>query len=74
MLALLWEHHQKQGFIQTDHSDLLTRRNMSRNKKIPGDVLPSMRDNQGYIDDLGKKQRFQLEELLERQKRILANK
>lgn len=46
----------------------------SRNKKIPGDVLPSKRENQGYIDDLGKKQRFELEELLERQERILANK
>lgn len=43
-------------------------------KKIPGDILSSKKENQGYIDDLGKKQKFQLEELLERQKKILANK
>jgi len=45
-----------------------------KNKKIPGDVFPSKKESQGYIDDLGNKQKFQLEELLERQKRILANK
>jgi hypothetical protein len=43
-------------------------------RRIPGDVLPSKKESQGYIDDLGKMQKFQLEELLERQKRILANK
>jgi len=44
-------------------------------KKVPGDVpTPSQKESQGYIDDLGKKQKFQLEELLERQKKILANK
>lgn len=46
----------------------------SKNKKILGDMLPSKRENQGYIDDLKKKQKFQLQELLERQERILANK
>lgn len=47
---------------------------MSLHEKIPGDILPSKKESQGYIDDLGKKERFQLEELLERQKTILANK
>lgn len=42
--------------------------------KIPGDVYHSRTESQGYIDDLGKRQKFELEELLERQKRILANK
>lgn len=37
-------------------------------------MISSRREGQGYIDDLGKKQRFELEELLERQERILANK
>ncbi|XP_011638096.1 DNA-directed RNA polymerase II subunit GRINL1A [Pogonomyrmex barbatus] len=44
-------------------------------RKIPGDIPPPpKKESQGYIDDLGKKQKFQLEELLERQKKILANK
>ncbi|XP_011169203.1 DNA-directed RNA polymerase II subunit GRINL1A [Solenopsis invicta] len=43
-------------------------------RKIPGDVVPSKKESQGYIDNLGKMQKFQLEELLERQKKILANK
>ncbi|XP_011703314.1 PREDICTED: DNA-directed RNA polymerase II subunit GRINL1A [Wasmannia auropunctata] len=47
---------------------------MSLHEKIPGDILPSKKESQGYIDDLGKKERFQLEELLERQETILANK
>ncbi|KYN01542.1 PREDICTED: DNA-directed RNA polymerase II subunit GRINL1A [Cyphomyrmex costatus] len=46
---------------------------LPKNLKIPGDVIPSRKDSQGYIDDLKKKQRFELEELLERQKRMLAN-
>lgn len=46
----------------------------ARSTKIPGDMLPSKRENQGYIDDLGMRERFQLVELLERQERILANK
>lgn len=45
---------------------------MSKNK-IPGDVFHSRTESQGYIDDLRKRQKFELEELLERQKRILAN-
>ncbi|XP_011876765.1 PREDICTED: DNA-directed RNA polymerase II subunit GRINL1A [Vollenhovia emeryi] len=45
-----------------------------RISKIPGDVFPSKRESQGHIGDLGEMQRFQLEELLERQRRILANK
>ncbi|XP_012225703.1 DNA-directed RNA polymerase II subunit GRINL1A [Linepithema humile] len=44
-------------------------------KRIPGDILPpSKKESQGYINDLGKKQKFELEELLERQNKILANK
>lgn len=44
-------------------------------RKIPGDILPpSKNESQGYIDDLGKKRKFELEELLERQIKILANK
>lgn len=44
-------------------------------KKIPGNVpLPLKKEGQGYIDDLKNKQKFQLEELLERQKKILADK
>lgn len=44
-------------------------------KKIPGDIPPpSKKENQGYINDLEKKQKFELEELLERQNKILANK
>ena len=43
--------------------------------KIPGDLPPpSRKEHQGYIDDLEKKQRFELKELLERQNKILANK
>lgn len=45
-----------------------------RNLKIPGNMVPSKKESQGYIDDLKKKEKFQLEELLERQKKILANK
>lgn len=47
-----------------------------RTHKIPGDILPSLNktEGQGYIDSLEKKQKFQLEELLERQNKILANK
>lgn len=50
---------------------------MSKNviKKIPGDIPPhSKKESQGYIEDLGKKQKFELEELLGRQNKILANK
>lgn len=44
-------------------------------KKIPGDIPPpSKKESQGYIDDLEKKPKFILEELLERQNKILANK
>lgn len=44
-------------------------------QKIPGDILPPLKtESQGYVDDLEKKQKFQLEELLERQNKILANK
>lgn len=43
--------------------------------KIPGNLLsPFKKENQGYIEDLGKKQKFELEELLERQNKILDNK
>lgn len=43
--------------------------------KIPGNLLPPFKkENQGYIEDLGKKQKFELEELLERQNKILSNK
>lgn len=46
---------------------------MSKNK-IPGDVFRLRTESQGYIDDLGKRQKFELEELLERQKKIFADK
>lgn len=43
--------------------------------RIPGDLqAPSKKENQGYVDDLGKKEKFELEELLERQNKILANR
>jgi len=44
-------------------------------KRIPG-IMPSQpkEQGQGYIDDLAKKQKFELEELLKRQNKILANK
>ncbi|CAD1480829.1 unnamed protein product, partial [Heterotrigona itama] len=43
--------------------------------KVPGDLpSPSRRENQGYIENLGSKQKFELEELLERQNKILSNK
>ncbi|XP_076245442.1 RNA polymerase II subunit M [Calliopsis andreniformis] len=44
-------------------------------KKIPGELPPpSRKESQGYVEDLGRKQKFELEELLERQNKILANK
>lgn len=44
-------------------------------RKIPGDIPHEPRKaSQGYIDDLGKKQKFELIELLERQEKLLANK
>ncbi|OXU23880.1 hypothetical protein TSAR_014582 [Trichomalopsis sarcophagae] len=44
-------------------------------KKIPGEIPPEPKKaSQGYIDDLGKKQKFELIELLERQEKLLANK
>ncbi|CAL7946055.1 unnamed protein product [Xylocopa violacea] len=43
--------------------------------KIPGDLpSPPKKENQGYIEDLGKKSKFELEELLQRQDKILSNK
>lgn len=43
--------------------------------KIPGDLPPPRRkENEGYITDLGKKQKFELEELLNRQNRLISNK
>lgn len=50
---------------------------MSKNviKKIPGDIPPySKKESQGHIEDLGKKQKFELEELLERQNKMFVNK
>ncbi|XP_046433157.1 uncharacterized protein LOC124185946 [Neodiprion fabricii] len=42
--------------------------------KVPGAILPPpMREKQGYIDDLSSKQIFELEELLERQNKLLRN-
>lgn len=44
-------------------------------KKIPGDLPPLSKDeNQGYIGDLESKRKFELQELLERQNKLLANK
>ncbi|OAD59731.1 hypothetical protein WN48_08526 [Eufriesea mexicana] len=43
--------------------------------KIPGDLPPlSKKESQGYIEDLRNKQKNELEELLERQNKILSNK
>lgn len=43
--------------------------------KIPGDLPPpSKKESQGYLEDLRSKQKFELEELLQRQNKILANK
>ncbi|XP_020706416.2 uncharacterized protein LOC105683134 [Athalia rosae] len=44
-------------------------------KKIPGDILePSRRESQGYIEDLSSKKVFELQEILERQNKLLKNK
>lgn len=44
-------------------------------KKVPGNLPPpTKKESQGYIDDLSKKQKFELEELLERQNKIISNK
>lgn len=44
-------------------------------KKIPGDIPPlSKKERQGHIDNLKEMQQFQLQELLERQNKILTNK
>lgn len=44
-------------------------------KKIPGDIPPpTKKENQGYIDNLTNKSKIELEELLARQDKILANK
>ncbi|KAJ8678964.1 hypothetical protein QAD02_014751 [Eretmocerus hayati] len=44
-------------------------------KKIPGEIPPlPKKSSQGYIDDLQKKQKFELLELLERQEKLLSNK
>ncbi|XP_014487384.1 PREDICTED: DNA-directed RNA polymerase II subunit GRINL1A [Dinoponera quadriceps] len=44
-------------------------------RKIPGEILPPLKkEGQGYIDDLGKKPKFILQELLERQSKLLSDK
>ena len=44
-------------------------------KRIPGETPPPpKKENQGYIEDLGKLQKFELDELLQRQNKLLANK
>ncbi|KAI4497081.1 hypothetical protein M0802_007827 [Mischocyttarus mexicanus] len=44
-------------------------------KKIPGNLPPpTKKENQGYIDNLANKSKIELEELLERQNKLLANK
>ncbi|XP_043279736.1 uncharacterized protein Polr2M [Venturia canescens] len=44
-------------------------------KKIPGDPVGRFKkESQGYIDNLENKQKFELQELLERQNKLLANK
>ncbi|XP_047358563.1 DNA-directed RNA polymerase II subunit GRINL1A [Vespa velutina] len=44
-------------------------------KKIPGDIPPpTKKENQGHIDDLANKPKIELEELLDRQNKILANR
>ncbi|XP_015191431.1 PREDICTED: uncharacterized protein LOC107074471 [Polistes dominula] len=44
-------------------------------KKVPGDLPPpTKKENQGYIDNLANKSKIELEEILERQNKLLANK
>ncbi|KAK2576366.1 hypothetical protein KPH14_005715 [Odynerus spinipes] len=44
-------------------------------RKIPGEILPLPKEeHQGYIDNLANKSRVELEELLERQNKLLSNK
>lgn len=44
-------------------------------KKIPGEIPPQpKKSSQGYIDDLSNKQKFELEDLLARQEKLLSNK
>ncbi|XP_012277587.1 DNA-directed RNA polymerase II subunit GRINL1A [Orussus abietinus] len=42
-------------------------------KRIPGDIPPpSKKEGQGYIDDLSNKQKWELQDLLERQNKLIA--
>ncbi|KAF7395950.1 hypothetical protein HZH68_010000 [Vespula germanica] len=44
-------------------------------KKIPGDIPPpTKKENQGHIEDLANKSKIELEELLDRQNKMLTNK
>lgn len=41
---------------------------------IPGDLAPSKKEGQGYIDDLKTKTKLELQDILERQNKLLGNK
>lgn len=43
-------------------------------KKIPGAIAPLKKDSQGYIDGLENKTMIELEDILLRQNKLLANK
>lgn len=44
-------------------------------KKVPGDIPPLPKtSNQGFIDDLSKKEKYELVDLLSRQNKLLSNK
>ncbi|GLG93200.1 Uncharacterized protein GBIM_00665 [Gryllus bimaculatus] len=43
-------------------------------KKVPGNVYPSPKEKQGYIENLNSKTKVELLELLERQDKLLSNK
>lgn len=49
-----------------DHSKII--------KKIPGELSANKKESQGYIDDLSKMEKYELQELLSRQNKIIANK
>lgn len=43
--------------------------------RIPGDIPPPpKKENQGYLENLGKLRKIDLDELLQRQNKLLANK
>lgn len=44
-------------------------------RRIPGEIPPQPKESkQGFIDDLSKKEKFELVDLLARQNKLLSNK